>query len=174
MEKKYIVKLTVDERSELKKILSNGNAAAKKHKIAKILLYADISKEGLGYPDQKISDELEVSNKTVSRIRIKFVEGGLQKVFEKKFTPRYSRRKFDGESEAKLIALCCGKAPEGHARWTLRLLADKAVELEIVDSVSYEGIRETLKKTNLNLGKKKNGVFHPKPMQNSSVKWKMS
>lgn len=173
MEKKYIVKLTAEERSELNKILSNGNAAAKKHRIAKILLRADCSKEGPGYNDQEISDEVEISAKTVARLREKFVEGGLKKVFEKKFTPRYCRRKFDGEKEAKLIAVCCGKAPEGHARWTLRLLADKAVQLEIVDNVSHEGVRETLKKTNLSLGRKKNGVSRQNPMQSLSAKWRM-
>src|SRR3990167_10491577 len=103
MEKKYIVKLTNEERFELNKILSNGNAAAKKHKIARALLRADASEEGMNYTDQDISDEVEISAKTVTRIRKKFVEGGLEKVFEKKFTPRYSRRKFDGEGEAKLI-----------------------------------------------------------------------
>jgi len=172
MEKKYIVKLTNEERIELNKILSNGNAAAKKHKIAQILLRADFSSEGSCYTDGEICDEIEVSTKTVTRLRKKFIEGGLKKVFEKKFTPRYSRRKFDGEGEAKLIAICCGEAPQGHARWTLRLLADKAVALEIVDSVSHEAIRETLKKTNLSLGKKRNGVFHQEPMQSLSVKWK--
>ncbi len=171
MEKKYIVKLTTEERSELNKILSNGNAAAKKHKIARVLLRTDASKEGMNYTDQDISNEVEISEKTVTRIRKKFVEGGLEKVFEKKFTPRYSRRKFDGEGEAKLIAICCSKAPEGHARWTLRLLADKAVEC-IDGEASYETIRRTLKKTNLNLGRKKNGAYHQKQMQNLFVKWK--
>lgn len=171
MEKKYIVKLTAEERSELNKILSNGNAAAKKHKIAKILLLADVSQD-VTYTDQEISDEAEVSYKTIARIRKKIVEGGLEKVFEKKFTPRYRQRRFDGESEAKLIAICCGKAPEGRARWTLRLLSDKIVEC-VDGEISYETVRRTLKKTNLSLGKKKNGVFHQKPMRNLSAKWKM-
>lgn len=173
MEKKYIVKLTTEEQSELNKILSNGSSSAKKYKVACVLLKADASNEGMNYTDQDISDEVEISAKTITRLRKKFVEGGLKKVFEKKFTPRYSRRKFDGEAEAKLIAICCGEAPKGHARWTLRLLADKAIELEIVDSVSHEAIRETLKKTNLSLGKKKNGVFHQKPTQSLFAKWKM-
>ena len=172
MEKKYIVKLTNEEHAELNKILSNGNAAAKKHKIAHVLLRADASKEGMNYTDQEISDEVEISAKTITRLRKKFVEGGLKKVFEKKFTPRYSRRKFDGEAEAKLIAICCSKAPAGYARWTLRMLADKVVECEITETVSHETIRETLKKTNLNLGRKKNGAYHQKQTQNLFVKSK--
>jgi transposase len=172
MEKKYIVKLTNEERIELNKILSNGNAAAKKHKIARVLLRADTAEGDICYTDQDIADEVEISEKTVTRLRKKFVEGGLNKVFEKKFTPRYSRRKFDGEGEAKLIAICCGEAPEGHARWTLRLLADKVIECEIAETVSHETIRETLKKTNLSLGRKKNGAYHQNQAQNLFVKWK--
>lgn|SRR3990167_4075870 len=172
MEKKYIVKLTNEERAELNKILSNGNAAAKKHKIARVLLRADASSEGMSYTDADIVDEVEVSAKTVTRLRKKFVDGGLEEVFRKKFTPRYSRRKLDGESEAKLIALCCGEAPEGRSRWTLRLLADKVVELNIVENISKDAIDRALKKTNLNLGKKKNGVSRQRRMQNLSAKWK--
>lgn len=173
MEKKYIVKLTNEERSELNKILSNGNVAAKKHKIAKILLRTDTSAEGMSGTDAEIAEEVEVSAKTVIRLRQKFVEGGLEEVFRKKFTPRYSRRKLDGEGEAKLIAMCCGEAPEGRARWTLRLLADKMVELNIAETLSKNTIDRALKKTNLSLGKKKNGAFRQKQTRNLSVKWKM-
>lgn len=172
MEKKYIVKLTNEERAELNKILSNGNAAAKKHKIARILLLADSSSEGMSYTDAEIVGEVEISAKTVTRLRKKFVAGGLEEVFKKKFTPRYSRRKLDGESEARLIAICCGEAPEGRARWTLRLLAEKVVELNIVENISKDAIDRTLKKTNLTLGKKKNGASRQKRMQNLSAKWK--
>ena len=84
----------------------------------------------------------------------KYAEGGLDKVFEKKFTPRISHRKFDGEKEAHLIALCCREAPEGHSGWSIRLLADKVVELNILETVSTEAVRQTLKKTKLNPGKK--------------------
>lgn len=173
MEKKYIVKLTNEERAELNKILSNGNAAVKKHKIAKILLRADASSEGMGYRDTDIVDEIEVSAKTVTRLRKKFIAGGLEEVFKKKFTPRYGRRKFDGEGEAKLIAMCCSGAPEGRARWTLKLLADKVVELNIVESISEDTIGRALKKTNLSLGKEKNGASQQKRMRSLSAKWKM-
>jgi hypothetical protein len=175
MKKKNIVTLSKEERAELKKILSQGGATAKSHELALILLQADSSVAGLNYQDSKIVDEVGVSPKTVTRVRKKFSDGGLKSVFEKKFTPRFSRRKFDGEAEARLIAVCCSTPPEGHARWNLRLLADKIVELQILDEkVSYETVRETLKKTNLNLGKIKNGVFPQKPTQNLSAKWKTS
>jgi hypothetical protein len=152
MKKHYIVKLTPEERIELTKILSNGNTSVKQHRIAKVLLKVDESEVEGRVSDSAIGEELGISGKTVQRLREKYAEGGLKKVFEKKFTPRLSRRKFKGEEEAKLIVLCCSEAPEGYARWSLRLLADKVVELEIVDSVSHQTISETLKKTNLNLG----------------------
>lgn len=151
MEKKYIVTLTDKERIELNKILSNGNATAKKHRIAKVLLKTDASM-GKGLSDTDIGKEVGVSDRTVKRLREKYVEGGLEKVFEKKFTPRLSRRKFTGDEEAKLITLCCSEPPEGYARWSLRMLADKVVELNIFEEISYGTIHNTLKKMNLNRG----------------------
>jgi len=172
MKKKYIIKLTLSEREELSKIKSNGNVAAKKHNYARVLLLSDESKEGPGYSDTEIAGKVDISTKTIERIKKKYIDGGLKKVFEKKFTPRYSRRKFDGEGEAHLIALCCSEPPPGHARWTLRLLADKVVKLGYVDTVHHDTIREALKKTNLNLGRKGNGASRRKPMQNLFAKWK--
>lgn len=173
MNKEYMVKLSSQERKHLNKLLSNGNEPAKKHKIARILLGADESRGGMGYTDEEIADEIiEVSTKTIGRIRKRYAEGGLEEVFRKRFTPRYSRRKFDGEGEAHLVAICCSEAPEGRSRWTLRLLSDKVVECEITETASYETIRRTLKKTNLNHGKRENGAFPPKRMGNLSAKWK--
>jgi hypothetical protein len=174
MKKIYIVKLTDEERATLNKLLSNGSVAAKRHEISRVLLCADASPGGLNYTDEEIKDEIDVSTATIARIRKKFVEGGVKQVFRKKYTPRYTRRKFDGEGEARLIALCCSPAPEGHARWTLQLLAEKAVELKIVDCVSDDTIHRTLKKMSLSLGRKKNGVYRQKRMQNLSARWKMS
>lgn len=154
MEKKYIVKLTEEDRSRLNKILSNGNEPIKKHRIAWVLLKADESEKKKYLSDEVIGLEAGVSSKTVQRLRKKYVNGGLENVFEKKYTPRLSRRKFKGDEEAKLITLCCSEAPEGYARWTLRLLAEKVVELQIVDGVSSSTIHETLKKTNSSRGKK--------------------
>lgn len=152
MEKKYIVQLTEEERLELKKILSNGNASAKKHRVARVLLKTDGSTMVKGLSDADIAKEVGISDRTVKRLREKYVEGGLERVFEKKFTPRLSRRKFKGDEEAKLIALCCSEAPEGYARWSLRMLADKVVELNIFEDISYGTIHNTLKKMNLNRG----------------------
>lgn len=154
MEKKYVVELTEADRIALNKILSNGNESAKRHRIAWVLLKTDASSRRKHQTDDVIAFEAGISSRTVHVLRKKYVTGGLEKVFEKKFTPRLSRRKFKGEEEAKLIALCCSEAPEGHASWSLRLLADKAVELQIVEEVSHSTIRETLKKTNLNPGRK--------------------
>lgn len=150
MEKKYVVKLTEADRLILNKMTKNGNETAKRQKIAKVLLKADETEQKLS--DEEVASGLEISIKTVQRLRLKYVSGGLEKVFERKFTPRLSRRKFKGDEEAQLIKLCCSEAPEGYARWSLRLLADKVVELQIVDEVSYSTIHQTLKKTNLSLG----------------------
>jgi transposase len=150
MEKKYVVKLTEADRLTLNKLIKNGNDTAKRHKIAKVLLKADETEQRLS--DEEVVEGLNVSLSTVQRIRKKYVSGGLEKVFEKKFTPRLSTRKFKGDEEAQLITLCCSEAPEGYARWSLRLLADKVVELQILDEVSYSTIHQTLKKMNLSLG----------------------
>lgn len=149
MEKKYVVSLTEADRLTLNKLIKNGNETAKRHKIAQVLFKSDVEQ---GRTDTEIEEEVKISIRTIQRLRIKYVTGGLEKVFEKKHTPRLSRRKFKGDEEAKLITLCCSEAPEGYARWSLRLLADKVVELQIVDEVSYSTIHQTLKKTNLNRG----------------------
>ncbi len=153
VKKQYIVQLTEDEVIKLNQILTNGSLPARHHKLAKTLLTINES-NGKRVPDFKAQIATEFSDSTIARIRKNYAAGGLDKVFEKKFTPRPTRRKFDGDKEAQLVALCCSKPPKGRSDWTIRLLADKVVELEIVDSVSKETIRETLKKTKLNLGKK--------------------
>lgn len=150
MKKQHLVNLTDGEREELTELLRNGSESAKRHTLATILLKAD-AKEG-GLSDEEIANESGVSAKTVYRLRKKYSEGGLEQVFAKRMTPRLSRRKFSGESEAQLVKLCCSEAPEGHARWTLQLLADKVVELEIVEEVSRSAIYQTLKKMNLSPG----------------------
>lgn len=151
MVKRYVVELTDTQRLALTKILSNGNESAKKHRIAKILLKTDESL-GTRCSDSSTAEAVGVSIKTVKRLRKKYTEGGLEKIFLKKFTPRLSRRKFKGDEEAKLIALCCSEAPEGYARWSLRMLADKVVELNMFDTISYGTIRNTLKKMNSSPG----------------------
>jgi hypothetical protein len=150
--KKYIVRLADEERAQLQNILSNGKAAAKKHVIAKVLVLADVSANGPANTDEEIQETVGVSLKTIGIIRKKFVEEGFDAPFTRKPYPPSNDLIFGGEEEAKLTVLCCGEPPTGYARWSLRLLADKVVELKIVEATSHETIRRTLKKTNLSLG----------------------
>ncbi len=147
--KKYIVRLTDEEREELTRLVSKGKAAARKLTRARVLLKADVGDGGPGWTDDRIAEALEVGTRRVENIRKRFVEKGLEATINRKKRCRPPRQKIlDGEKEAKLIALCCGNPPEGRARWTLRLLADKLVEFDIVESISHETVRQTLKKTN--------------------------
>jgi DNA-binding transcriptional ArsR family regulator len=147
MMKKYTVTLTETERDELEKLIAAGTAPARKLTHARILLKADQGPLGSGWVDERIAEAVEVSQPTISRIRKQYVEEGLTAALDRRAPRRQYRRKLDGEQEAHLIALACGAPPEGHARWSLRLLADKAVELEIVDEVSYQTVGRILKKT---------------------------
>src|SRR6266446_10640588 len=150
--KLYRVRLTPEERAQLGELLSKGKAAARTLTHARILLKADEGVAGPRLSDEAIADALDVNRSTVERVRIRCVERG----FEAALRPRPSRqlhpRKLDGVQEAHLVALACSPAPKGRARWSLRLLADKLVQLEIVDDISYETVRQTLKKTNSSLG----------------------
>jgi transposase len=145
--KKYIVKLTEEERATLRALISKGTAAARTLTHARILLKADASEDGPGWTDEAIRDAFEVSLRTVERVRQRCVEEGLVAALRPKPASRTRPRKLDGRQEAHLIALVCGDAPEGSARWTLRLLAETMVELGHVESVSHETVRQTLKKT---------------------------
>jgi len=152
MEKRYKVKLTQAEHLELKKIFSNRSTQIQKYKFARILFLADIADNKEYMTDEKIAESVEVSHSTVRRTRKKFVEGGLKNIFRKVYVPRYTTRKLDGEKEAKLIAICCSQPPAGYARWSLKLLANKVIQDGIVETISDETVRRTLKKTNLSLG----------------------
>jgi transposase len=148
--KKYIVRLTDEERTQLNAMIAKGKSAAHKIRHAHVLLKADAA--GPNWTDEQIAEAFSVHTKTVVGIRKRFVEEGFEEALKRKKQQRPSLLpKFDGQAEARLIALCCSEPPEGFARWTLRLLADKAVELQIVESVSYETVRRTLKKTNSSL-----------------------
>ena len=148
MKKKYIVTLTEEERRMLQEMLSRGKAAARKLTHARILLKADVAAGGPGWNDESIAEALEVGRATVERVRKEFVEEGLEAALERRKPRRQYRRKLDGDGEAHLVALACQKPPEGRSRWTLRLLADRMVQLEYVDQISYQTVRRTLKKTN--------------------------
>jgi hypothetical protein len=146
--KKYIVTLTEDERVSLSSLVSSGKAAAKRITHARILLKADAADGGPAWRDSDIALALDVNVCTVERVRERFVEQGLEAALVRKPQDRPSRLPvFDGDAEARLIALACSHPPEGRARWTLRLLADRLVELEVVEAVSHETVRQTLKKT---------------------------
>ena len=146
--KKYLVTLTDEERHSLRKLVRSGNADAQKITRARILLKADQNTDGPAWTDPQIGHALDVGVATVERLRKRFVEEGLDAALNrrKNQNPRI-RRKLDGHQEAQLITLACSHPPEGRDRWSLRLLADTLVELEIVDSISYQTVRRVLKKT---------------------------
>ena len=148
MKKKYPVILSHTERDDLKMLIASGTAPARKLTHARILLKADQSQEGPAWVDEEVADAVETSQPTVSRVRKQYVEEGLQAALNRRPPNREYRRKLDGKQEARLVALACSEPPEGQARWSLRLLADKMVELEVVDDLSYQTVRRTLKKTN--------------------------
>ncbi len=147
MKKKYPVILTEAQREQLKSLIAAGTAPARKLTHARILLKADQSPEGPGWVDDKVAEAVEVSQPTVARVRKQYFEEGLEAALNRRPPNREYQRKLDGEQEARLLALACSEPPEGQARWSLRLLADKLVELEIVEEeVSYQTVRRILKK----------------------------
>jgi len=148
---KYVVKLTAEERAELERMVSTGKRAAATLIHARILLKSDTGKsEAWGY--EQIAQALETSVGTVYRVRQLFVEEGMEAALYRKRPKRHYDRKLDGEKEAQLVALTCSKPPEGHVRWTMQLLADKLMELKIVDTISDDTVHRTLKKTILSRG----------------------
>lgn len=145
--KKYKVTLTAEERQQLHRLTTAGKVAAKKLLHARILLKADAAEGGPAWTDERIADALDVSTATVVRVRQRFVEQGFEAALVRKKQDRPSRQhKLDGAAEARLIALACSRPPEGRAAWTLQLLADKLVELQVVDSLCDETVRRALKK----------------------------
>lgn len=147
MKKKYPVVLTPAERSELEQLIGTGTAPARKLMHARILLKADQSPNGPGWVDERIADAVETSQPTVARVRRQYVDAGLAAALDRRPPRREYRRSLDGADEARLITLACSEPPAGQARWSLRLLADKLVELEIVEEISYQTVRRVLKKT---------------------------
>ena len=150
--KKYRVKLTSDEHDYLKQLLSKGKVSARKITHAQILLHADESVLGGSLKDDDIAKAIHISRLTVERVRKRFVEESLESALNPKVQTRRRPHKLDGGAEAFLVATACSSSPEGYSDWTLQLLADKLVECEIVDSISGETVRKTLKKTSLSLG----------------------
>jgi transposase len=146
--KRYRVTLDPDERGELEKLISRGKGAARRLAHARILLHADQGEGRLGKTDAEIAEAVGVSVATIERVRQRFVEEGLEAALNPRPSPRLYPRKLDGEAEARLIALARGPPPEGRARWTLRVLAERMVVLGHIAAVSHETVRTTLKETN--------------------------
>ena len=152
MKQRFIVELTLAERDELERLIVVGTAPARKLMHARILLKADRSPAGPAWVDTKIAEAVEVSQPTIARVRRQFVEQGLAAALNRRAPRRDYRRKLDGAQEAHLIALACGSPPDGQSRWSLRLLADRMVELEVAEDLSYQTVRRVLKKTNSSRG----------------------
>jgi len=167
MKKFYRITLTPTEREELDGLLGRGRTDARVLVHARILLKADQAKGGPGWTDARIAEALDCGTATVGRVRQRFVEESMEAALRPRPTTRTYLRKVDGKAEARLIALACGDPPEGRARWSLRLLADRLVALGTVDDISHETIRRVMKKTSLSLGFRRAGAFRPSRMRNS-------
>ncbi len=156
--KKYIVTLTKEEREILSDLASKGKHKSQKILNALILLDCDVGEfQTSRSTNEEIARVLNISMKKIDRVKKRFVEEGFDFALDRRKGGRVYEKKADGDFEAHLVALSCGEPPEGFARWSLRLLAEKAVELEYIDSISHEAVRRILKKTNLNLGGKRGG-----------------
>ena len=151
--KKYRVQLNQPQRQQLEQEVKTGKGPARQQMHARILLKADEGAYGPGWSDEQICEALEASLSTIERVRRRCVEHGLEEAITRRPQPeRPHKRKIDGEQEAHLIALCCSEVPTGHEHWTMRLLADKMVELGYVEQVSHKTVWETLKKMNSSRG----------------------
>lgn len=166
MKKKYTVQLNAEEQSHLRNLTKSGTLSVRALKRAQILLKTDESAVGPAWGDAAIAEALNVHPLTVSGVRQRYVERGLESVLQGRYTG-HNHVVMTGEVEAHLIALVCGDPPNGQAEWTMQLLADELVTLEIVERISDETVRQTLKKTNLSPGSKKNGVSRRKPTRPS-------
>lgn len=154
---KYTIHLTKAERDELLAVISKGSHTSQTFRAAYVLLNCDEGKYGEKVTNEQISKVLKVGMRTIDRIKGRFIEDGMESTLERKPTSRAYDVKADGDVEAKLVTLCCSEPPKGYAKWSLRLLADKMVELKYAESISHETVRRVLKKTNLSRGKSKAG-----------------
>jgi transposase len=150
---RYTIKLTKAEVEELHSIVNKGSHTSQTFRVAYILLNCDEGKYSDKVTNEQISKVLKVGMRSIDRVKKRFVEEGLEAVLERRATSRIYEKKSDGDVEAKLVTLCCSEPPKGYAKWSLRLLADKMVELKYVESISHVTVRSILKKTNLNPGR---------------------
>ena len=166
MSPRYRVTLTKEERKELETLTRRGKTHARRFIHARALLLCDASADGPGWSVADTAEALGVSNRTIEHLKKRFVEKGFEAALERKRQEKPPREvTFDGAFEARLIALACSDVPEGYLRWTVRLLADKVVELNIASSVSHMTVQRILKKTNLNLISASTGKSLPKGAQ---------
>jgi transposase len=154
---RYTIKLTKSEVDELLAIINKGSHTSQTFRTAYILLNCDEGKYAEKVTNEQISKVLKIGMRTIDRVKKKFIEEGFEAVLERRPTSRVYETKSDGDVEAKLVTLCCSEPPKGFAKWSLRLLADKMVELKYVESISHVTVRSILKKTNLNPGKLRAG-----------------
>ncbi len=150
---RYTIKLTKPEVEELMSIINKGSHTSQTFRSAYILLNCDEGKYSSKVVNEQISKVLKVGMRTIDRVKKKFIDEGFEASLERRPTTREYDKKMDGDTEAKLVTLCCSDPPKGFAKWSLRLLAEKMVELKYVDSISHVSVRSVLKKTNLSLGK---------------------
>jgi transposase len=150
---RYAIKLTKTEVEELMSVINKGSHTSQAFRTAYILLNCDTGKYSEKVTNEQISKVLKVGMRTIDRVKKKFIDEGLDASLERRPTQRVYEGKIDGDCEAKLVSLCCSEPPKGFAKWSLRLLADRMVELKYVESISHVAVRTALKKTNLNLGK---------------------
>jgi hypothetical protein len=173
--KKYVVRLEAQERERLRQLVHSGKAAAYRIRHANVLLAVDESEQGPKLKDREAGRAFGVSVRSIESMRQRFVEQGLEAALERKKQIRRSvQNLFDGEKEAKLIAIACGPKPPGRTRWTLELLADRVVALKIVDHCSPQTVMRTLKKTSLNHGNNRCGAFRPSVTPSLSARWRTS
>lgn len=150
---RYKVTLTKEERAQLLEVISKGKHTSQEYRNACILINSDEGQTGKKITSEHIAQVLQINTKTIERVKQRFVEEGFESCIERKPYPKKGPIKTDGDFEAHLVALSCSKAPKGYGRWSLRLLADKMVELKYTDSISHETVRRVLKKTKSNRGR---------------------
>ncbi len=160
MKKRFVVRLTTDERTRLEGLIKRGREAAYRRRHAEVLLLVDEGEHGPAQVDTEVAHRTGFARRTVEQIRERCVTEGLDSALERKKRNRERSQRLDGEGEARLITLACSDAPEGQARWTLHLLKDTLVELEVVESISHECVRQVLKKHSKTLAK--TNVVHPR------------
>ena len=169
--KKVVVRLTSDQRDALDRLLRTGSHPAAMRRRAAILLHTDADGPD-GWADEDIADHIGTSRMTVMRVRQQFAAEGLDATLHRKRPTGRQYRKLDGAQEAQLVAVACSKAPDGHARWTMKLLADRLVELEVVESIDPATVWRTLQKTTSSRGSSSSGSSRPRRAGRSSRRWR--